>query len=94
MATVHSMGTGTQWAVYVTANKGYVKVPDVKRWVGEWIDHFGNPPAVARIHGKNDRLTATLTSMGVDNVIVTNGVLAWELQLGLPAIKSEWGTTT
>ena len=89
MAITHNTGTDTQWAVYVTANKGYVKVPDVKRWVGEWIDHFGSPPAVARIHGKNARLVATLTSMGVGDVLITNGVLAWELQLGLPRVISE-----
>jgi hypothetical protein len=76
-----SSHTGRGWRVYVTTTRSSVKVPDIKRWVGEWVDEFGSPPHTVRIHPTVDRLTPTLHDLGVIEVEQIGGVLAWEIHI-------------
>jgi len=69
------------YRVYVSPHKASIKVPDVKRWVGEWSDEFGSPPHSVRISPTVDRLIPTLHNLGVDNVNIVGGVLAWEMHI-------------
>lgn len=89
MTLTHDTRGELVWRVYCSADKGFLKVPDVKRWVGDYCGEFGSPPPVARLHAKNDRLIDHLTTLGVGGVITTNGVLGWELHLALPRGQSE-----
>ena len=69
------------WRVYVTTTRSSVKVPDIKRWVGEWVDEFGSPPHSVRINTTVERLTPTLHDLGVTEVVTNGGVLAGEIHI-------------
>ena len=85
------MKQGRGWRVYVTPTRSSVKVTDVKRWVGSWVDEFGVPPDTVRIHPTNASLMPTLYTLGVHDVHTNGGTLAFELHasLGSPLGISE-----
>lgn len=73
---------GVAYSTFVTKDKQYVKVPDIKRWLREWTAMYG-PPREARIHPSLIRLSETITMYSpTTNVIVGHGPLAFELHLG------------
>ena len=67
----------------MTPTRASVKVTDVKRWVGSWVDEFGVPPDTVRIHPTNASLMSTLYTLGVHDVHTNGGTLAFELHAGL-----------
>ncbi len=86
---------GMAYSTFVTKDKQYVKVPDIKRWLRVWSDMYGVPPKEARIHPALARLSDTITMHSpTTTVIEGHGPLAFELHLGPvptppPTLQSE-----
>jgi|ETNvirnome_2_300_1030623.scaffolds.fasta_scaffold96290_1 hypothetical protein len=73
------------YRVYIS--KGYpkpAKLPDIKRWVVEWIEEFENPPHELRLSPTaiNQRTIDRLHELGVAVIKPIGGVLAWEVHIG------------
>lgn len=75
---------------FITKDRQYVKVPDVKRWLKQWMDVYGEPPREAKIHPGLRRLGEHITSHSPTTIVIEgHGPLAFELQLGpVPAPAS------
>lgn len=64
-----------------------VKLPEIKRWVIEWIEEFEKPPKEVRLNPTivNQRTIDQLHELGVMIIKSIGGVPVWEVHLG-PAV--------
>ena len=81
------MTSSNKGAYRVYVSKDYpkpVKLPEMKRWVGEWIEEFGIPPREFFLSSTllNERTIDRLHELGVTKIKSMGGVLAWEVHVG------------
>lgn len=72
-------GSSLFYRVYISKDHPKpVKLPDIKRWIKEWIGEFGLPPKEVRLNHTivNQRTIDQLQELGVTMIKPIAGVLA------------------